>query len=215
MADCCRWLSGVVLLLALMLGGCSAAGLAAYVVGGDDETLKVPAAYRGMDGKSVAVLVSADETVLHFYPQAPLAVSQAVSMDMAAVAPTAKLMDPRQVIAFQNANPAWLTTNYAQLMARLKVDRLIHVDLSEYTTHEPGNTHQWRGIIAARVSVAAGDSEQPANPVFATTLRNEYPPNSTVGLLNSDDQTIQLGMLKGFSQQVAWLFVDHKERRPR
>jgi hypothetical protein len=84
------------------------------------------------------------------------------------------------------------------------------VGLYEYRLHEPGNAHVWRGIMSADISVIEAEAEDPDNPAFSTVISSEYPPGSKVGVLSSDSQTIELGLLKTFATQTANLFSEHE-----
>ncbi len=191
--------------------GCALVGFAAHVVAGGDEanTVTVPAEYEGLTNQTTAVLVAADEYTLYEYPAATSAICQQISARLAVSIPGIQVADPKQIQRFQDANPFWATLPYNQLLKRLGVQRLVYIDLIRYTTHESGNAYVWRGTVTANLGVAAADADDPDRFVYATTTQANYPPNQT-GRLNSDNQTIQLGMLHTFAQHVTNLFQDHK-----
>ncbi len=196
---------------ALAIPGCNWAGFFADVTaGGGDPPIKA-ARYQGLKDKKVAVFVSADEALLRTYPQAPLAVCQSVTRAVKAAVPTATVMDPRKINDFQIENPYWNTFKNSDLIKRLDVDRIVYIDLIEYATHEPGNANVWRGSVVANVQVIARDSATPDNYVYTDTVKALYPPASKVGVINSNDATIQAGMLNSFSGAVGYRFTDPEE----
>lgn len=202
---------GLALALPLLpLSGCGAAGFGAYLFGGadKDKPLAVKGEYFGLAEKSVAVIVAADEFTYYEYPGAPLAVSRSVSQKLKAVVPGVKLSDPQKIVEFQRDNPYWNTLPYSELIKRLKVDRLVYVDLSEFGLHEPGNAHIWRGVIIANISVAEADGKNPDDFAYTTIVKSEFPPNKPIGLLESDDKTVQAGLLALFSTHVGGLFTE-------
>ncbi len=190
------------------LPGCNWAGFFADVTaGGSEKPAPVPR-FQGLKDKKIAVVVAADEALLRTYPQAPLSVNQSVTRALKGVVPTATVMDPRKVNDFQIDNPYWNTFKNSELIKRLDVDRIVYIDLIEYTTHEPGNANVWRGSVVANVQVIARDVENPDNYVYTDTVKALYPSASKVGVINSNDATIQAGMLNAFSSSVAYRFSD-------
>lgn len=201
------------LALVLMLSGCQLAGWVAHGVAGGEKTVQIKAQYRGMEGKSVAVIVGTDENTLYAYPTAPLAIAQSVSARLAEGVPSARLTDPQQIAQFQRANPYWETLPPGDLIKRLAVDRLVFVDLIRYTTHDPGDKNVWQGAIVARVDVYDSQNANPNDRVFSAPVQASFPESRAIGVLDADEKTIQLGMLKTFSLRAAGLFFDYEETR--
>ncbi len=193
-------------------GGCNLLGFAAHVVTGGDsgKTVTVAAEYRGLEHRTVAVLVSADEYTFFEYPDASEAVCRQASAGLAANVPGIELVDPLQISRFQQENPFWNTLRFTELLKRLQVDRIIYVDLVQYALHEPGNVHLWRGSMVTNVAVAASDAPNADNFVYKKTLQIRFPEADSIGLLNANQQTIRLGMLRDFSRELVDLFRDHE-----
>lgn len=159
--------------------------------------------YGGLAGRTFAVLVSADDPTLYQFPGAALAVCQAVSGKLAETNAAARPMHPGQLAEFQRLNPYWLSFPPSNLLKRLQVDRLVLVELSEYSTHEPGNAYVWQGVIVATLSVAESDAANPDNYVYRNVVHVRFPEKSGIGVANSDDPTIQRGMIEAFANDVA------------
>ncbi len=198
-----------------LMSGCEAGRFMAYAVAGDGtRVVHTKAQYRGLEGKTFAVLVAADEYTQFTYPGAALGISREVAARIAAGVPGSVPMDPQKIVQFQRENPYWITVPYGQLIDRLGVERLVVVDLVEYTLREPGNSHVWQGQIVANVGVAEAGAGDGNSQAFATTVKGRFPDNSSkVGVLNSEDKTIQFGLLADFSNKTANLFRDHEETR--
>lgn len=193
-----------------LTAGCAVPAWVAHGVAGGERTYQVKAQYLGLDGRTVAVMVAADEYTLFQSPSAPLKVSRAVSARIAANVSGASVVPPKDVIAFQHENPYWGAVPYGELIEKLGVERLVVVDLIEYRTHEPGNAHVWQGMIAGEVGVVEAESDDPDNFAFSTTVRGQFPEESSIGVLDSDRETIELGMLTIFSRDAGGLFYDHE-----
>ena len=194
----------------LLTSGCNLIGFAAHVIAGGEASKKVRvlAEYRGLENKKIAVLVSTDEYTLFDYPQAPITVCRSVSARLAANIEGVEIVDPRQLDTFQKANPFWITLPYAELAQRLQVDRIVYVELVQYRLHEPGNSYLWKGTIVANVSVAEARSTTTGQFAYSTTVQAQYP-DGPVGMLHGDDQTVELGLIQLFAQEVVHRFQDH------
>lgn len=198
------------------LGGCEAAGFVAEAVaGGEAPPIKVTAEYKGLEGKSVAVVVNADLPMLYQFPQVQLEVGTAVGRAIAGNVPGVSVVDPKQVVEFQTRNIYWNTVPYGQLMKKLGVQRLVFVEMVEYRTHEPGNQAMYRGVAAARIDVAEADGKNPDNVAYSTVANVAYPPNEPEGIPDAHELTIRKGMLDLFARAVAGRFYDHEEVRPK
>lgn len=196
---------------ALLLGGCNVMGWVANGVAGGGKTENVNADYKGLSGHSIAVMVAAADTTQYRYPQAPLAISKAVSTQLADHLKGVRLMSPKQVIAYQRNNPYWTDTPYSDLIKALGVDRIVIIDLLNYRTHDPGDTHIWKGLVDGTVGVVSADAKDPDNFVYYKRERVTFPPDNSVGVVDSDNQTMQLGMNALFAQRVGGLFFNHED----
>jgi len=190
-------------------GGCAAAGFVAEAVARGPKQVNIKAAYTGLESRRVAVLVTVTEATLFEYPEAPVKVGRAVSARIAANVPGSHLVTPVQIAAFQKANPHWDSVPGSALIERLGVDRLVMIDLSEYSTHEPGNAHVFRGVVVGNVDVLEGDGLDPNNAVFSHYVAIRFPEGMAVSVVAEDAPTIELGMLDQFSRAVSGRFHDH------
>lgn len=191
-------------------GGCQIMGYLANGFDSDNKTIDRKAQYLGLEGKTVAVLVAADEYTLFAHPDAPAAVSRAVSRQVAADIKGVTLMNPKDLAAFQKENMYWHTMPYGDIVKRLKVDRVIFVDMAQFSTHDGGDKTLWRGTIDANIGIIAADAQDPNDLVFSTRTRARFPNDKPVGVLESNDETIKTGVIATFAQRVSNLFRDHK-----
>ena len=202
----------VCLMLASAAGGCNLIGFAAHVIaGGDTQKVSVDAEYSGLDHQSVAVLVAADEYTLFEYPDATDDVCRQISTQLASSVPGVKVVNPQQINVFQKENPFWSALSSGDLIERLRIDRLIYIDLIQYALHEPGNSYMWQGVVMANLTVASADSDDPNHPVYSTTVQDRYPQDKAIGVLVADHPTIRLGLLRSFANKVVNLFQPHDE----
>ncbi len=184
--------------------------LAGCAMPGEKKLVDVKAEYLGLANQKVAVMSAADAHLLHLYPQAPTLVSQAVSKRIARHVPGVTLIIPKELAAFLKANPYWANLPYSQLVDKLGVDKVVLIDLIEYQTHEPGNAYVWQGLITANIGVIDAHAADPDNLVYQNTVSVRFPEKSSVGIVDADHESIQLGMLYLFGKKAGGLFYDHQ-----
>lgn len=177
---------------------------------GEKVLVDVAGEYHGLVDQRVAVMIAADSHMLHRYPQAPRYLSKAVTARIAHHVPGVTMTIPEQVVQFQTDNPYWMNMRYGELVEKMGVDKIVLVDLVEYQTHEPGNAHIWQGLITANLGVIDAQAEDPDNFVYYNTVTARFPEQSSIGLIDSDERTIRLGMVLLFSREGGGLFYDHQ-----
>lgn len=202
----------LVLLLSMTSLGCEAGRFIANAFGDGQRTVQVKAQYTGLENQTFAVLVATDEYTTFTYPAAAGAIGRSVTADIASSVPGSKPMDPQQVLQFQKQNPYWITIPYGQLIQRLGVDRLVIIDLVEFTLREPGNAHVWQGQMVGNIGVAEAGANNGNALSFTSIIKARFPDDSSrVGVLDSDDKTIQLGLVSDFTRKTVNLFRDHQD----
>ncbi len=204
-----------VLLLALSAffqTACGPLGWALDGLAGGPKPVEVDAEYEDLASRKVAILATAPPHVLYRHPNAPALAAKALGGRLAEHLPTAALTDPRQIESFQSENPYWPTMAYGELAAQLNVEGLIIIAIVVYSLHYPENRHVWRGRIEAAIGVAEAAGPDADSFAYTNTIRAVYP-DRPLPLLDSDEQTIQFGVLSRFAQYAGGLFHDHEERR--
>lgn len=174
------------------------------------KMIDVPAEYLGLADQRVAVMVAADGYMLSAHPDAPLHLCQALTSRIAGHVPGVTTTVPDQVIRFQKNNPYWLNLRYGKLVKKMDVDKIVLIDLVEYRTHEPGNSYIWQGLITANIGVIDAHASDPDNFVYYNTVRVRFPEESSIGVVDADDESIQLGMVFLFTRTAGGLFYDHQ-----
>jgi hypothetical protein len=201
-------LSTLCLLAALAaLAGCNLLG--AMSGGSIKPDLNVKARYRDLDGKRVAVLVAPSRSIATMNPDAASKLARAVSTRIAADMPGTKVIDPRHVVTFQDRNPEWVASDYRSLAKHLDADRIVVIDLSTYSFRDRQNPGLWKGTVMGNVGVVEADGPRPYETSFQTVVDANFPEGKPVGKVESDQQTLELGMTKAFAVAVSRLFHDH------
>jgi len=173
------------------------------------ERYDVKAQYRGLENKSIAVFVSADEFLLYRHPQVRLKVGRAVAARLQENLAGAQVMHPEAVATYQDQNPYWQTMMYSDLIEQVGTDAIVFIDMVNYQLHEPGNRWEKRGSVTANVGVIEANAPDADDFTFYNTVSNVFPEDIEYGIINEDDAAIELGLITLFSRDAAGLFYDH------
>lgn len=198
----------------LPLPGCALAALA----GGMAESYRrtgtrtVAAEYEGLQGHSVAVVVSVDRMILGTFPALATTLTNAITVRLADPANTGitGFVPPRAVLEFQYSNPDWTAWNYIDLVEEFGVDRLVYVDIYEFRLHEPGNAYLWEGVAVARVGVIEAESGLDSF-TFVKDVQVGFPDGQGYGPQDFNEQTVRQALTGRLIDRVSWLMYEHKE----
>lgn len=175
---------------------------------GKEPTKDVPAEYPYLQGKKVLILVWADPETLFEYSRVQLELSEHVAASMKPNIPGVTFAPNRSVTDFQHAEPNWDRTDPAELGTRFGAQRVLMIELTQYTTREPDSPHLYRGRIAANVKVY-DPAYKNSSPSYRATVETVYPQDS-VGEWGTDDVGIRKATMEAFALDVAGKFFDRK-----
>lgn len=145
------------LLLGLLgLAGCSGARYLTWLVT-DPEEQTVQPEFPGLEGKSLAVLIYVEDSVLFDYPNARQTLGAQVATQIEENVEDCTVVTPSAVARYQDENLHWDTRDRTRIAKDLKVDYVCVLTLLEYTLRQPGqmNAYQGRIIGEARLFDAA------------------------------------------------------------
>ena len=203
-------------LLALLPAGCSVFGVAAQVLPEPD----VPARYAGLRGHTVAVMVWADQGVMIDYPSLRLDVATGVQskLQQAKNAKRGEVRDARfpyvaaSVVRFQEDHPETQQQPVAEVAPRLKVERLIYVEVESLQTRANDAVDLFRGEATASVKVIEVDTAtgQTKTAYEESGISAVFPPTAPPeGLPVGGDATMYRGTIDRLTGLIATRFFSH------
>lgn len=194
-------------IVTLLCGGCSG-----WSLPGDMQEIDVKATYAGLENKRVAVVMSLSDYAESHHRTAREKMTKEITRRIVVGVPSSTVIDPDEVLRWQENNPYWGTRPPSVLLRQLKVDCLILIEVGEYRLHEPGNKHQLRGVIVARVNIAEAQSPDPDNFVASYETAVMYPETSVtkIGRISESEQKVEQMTRLRFCEEAAGLFYDHK-----
>lgn len=209
-----RLLAGIAIALAgATMSGCVVAAL----VGGmaqsyrESSTRKVEAEYRGLEGKTYAVVVSADRVIQANHPGIVPAITQRVNDRLYDHAGASGWIPTNDTLAWLLNHPQWKSRPFGELANELGVDRIVFIDLTEYRLNDPGNRYEWAGVAGGTVAIIEADGPLPDEFTFERSVRVQFPDSSGFGPNDINAQQLASVLLSRFVDRTTWLFYDHEE----
>jgi hypothetical protein len=200
------------------LGGCVVGNFIGGMAQNEEYQKKilVPAEYDGLAGKTVAVLVDVNMTMMYEHPrlQAEIALTTATALQRQSndKLPGIKVVSPEQTLSWQSRNPGWNLLSYGDIAEALGVERVVILDVYEYRLNPAGNRYEWAGACAANVRIVENDADtfDPDLPQEFSVIAR-FPEFEVVPWESATASRIHDGLLLRFVQKTAWLFYQHEE----
>ena len=200
-------------LILSQLSGC----IVGAAIGGMAESYKrtgtseVEAEYTGISGHSFAVVVSADRLIEGNNPGIAARINQRVNDRLIQNATPTFAIPSTDLLTVLYNTPQWPALPRGEVAEILGVERLVVVELVEYTLHEPGNKYIWDGSASCVVTVYESDSGFPDDPVFEKALRVSFP--DSTGLMRTEipEAAVTTELSNRLINRISWLFYKHEE----
>lgn len=183
-----------------------AAGCHTLVLWWPEQTKTIPAEYRYLADRKVVIVVRAPEELLFDYPNVRWEVADHLRVALEANVKGVKITDPKKVDRFQREDAQWERMDPALVGKRFDAERVLEVDLTQYTTREPESPHLYRGHISAVVRVYNADYPN-SQPTYREDVHTVYPPGGP-GRYGTSDRSIRADTMQAFAQEVANRFYD-------
>ncbi|MBL9031658.1 MAG: hypothetical protein JNM80_08110 [Phycisphaerae bacterium] len=206
-------IAGLTLALAA-IGGCNILGFGGAMVESyrRNSTHLVKATYTGLAGKSWAVVVSADRSILGENPDLAVWVTTKITERLVQAQNqigAGGYVPAERVLRYQYDNPSWNAKAREDLIHALGVQRLIFIEFSEYRLHEPGNQYLWDGEAAGTLSVY--EAESPQEAAFEKAIQVKFPDKQGFGPNDYTRKAVTTVLCTRFVDRASWLFYDHQE----
>ncbi len=199
----------ILLPVMLWLCGCNMLEWPAYVLfGKKNET--VQAEYTGLKGKKTAILVSSGPGINYEYPYARTNIALAVAQMTEKHVKKVEFIEQEKVETYQLENLDWVARPKTSVAAELDAERIIYLDLYQYTMTEPGSVNLLQGQIRAGVSIYAADAEKPNLPVYTTEVGVSWPEHGAEPAGGEALSRIQLQSIVRFADALSKKFYDHQ-----
>jgi hypothetical protein len=205
------------ILVAIMLLACTSCdtvGVVASKVVGESD---IPAAYTGLKGERVGVLVWADAGIVIDHPRifADIAGSLQSKLQQAKDAGVDELKGTKfvpsgDILQFQDAHPESQSDSAEQIALKLPLTRLIYVEVASLSIHPNNSLDLSRGEAVANVKVVAVTDGKSKTVYENDNITGVYPPNSPPeGMPGLEDETVYHKSIDALTTELAKLFIPH------
>ena len=200
----------------LLLAGCSVFGIAAQALPEGD----VPARYKDLRGHSVAVMVWTPRGLQIDYPALRLDVASQVQdkLQRAQKAGKGELKGvafphiPASVVRYQEDHPELEGQPIDQVAPRLRVERLIYVEIDSFQTRAQNAIELFRGSVTGSLKVVDVDPGGTARVVYDEPgITVQYPSKGAdEGYPDLGDDRTYRGTVHLFTNLLARRFFAHE-----
>lgn len=209
----------VILCLAALGSGCAVFGLIGHAL--PDPT--VDARYKGLSKQNVAVMVWTDRAMSYDWPTLQLDLTRGIQSRLQELARKkdppkelegTKLVPAESVVRYQQDHPENDVEAVTDVAPRLNVDRLIYIEVQQFSTRPEESLELYRGSLTANVKVievANGKARQAfEDPNVHVVWPPKGPDEGSPGLGDADTYERTLA---AFTTEVANEFVPHTQPR--
>ena len=176
-----------------------------------EKKVEVLAKYKGLENKTVAVVMNAERSVLYEFPTVVPNVAANVAAGIKQYVSGSQVLDFRESLAWCYRTPSWTTLPLGHIAEELGVDRVVYVDIIEFRLNPPGNRWIWEGMAGANVGIIERDSLDPDAFAEEFSISVKFPDVKDLSRESASEAQVQLGLVAKFTQTVNNLFYDHLE----
>ena len=214
-----RWCLPLLLALIACSPGCALMGAAAYKFRGNTV---VKPAYTGLKGQTVGVMAWADRELRIEHSALQLDVSRGVyeklrksqskGADELAGAKFPRAAAPDAMVRFLYDNPKYSTDSIPDIAPRLGVNRLIYLEVDDFSLHPEEVPELYRGHLSALIRVIEVDQDGQSKVAFEDRVQAVWPPNvPDEGRPDLGDRVTYIGTLEAFTTAVVQKFVTYEK----
>lgn len=167
-----------------------------------------PAQYAGLQGKSVAVLVSADRSIQADFPGVVPELAVSIAERLREHVDISGYVPGRAMLTYQYENPSWSAKAYGELADDLGVERLVVVDLREFRVNDPGNRYLYDGVADATIGVIEADGPYPDDIAHELFVNVTFPDAGGFGPEDFSRQQVTSVLIQRFLDRTTWPFYD-------
>jgi len=181
----------------------------------ETSTRSIEAEYLGLEGKTFAVVVTAERSIQADHPSLVDYLTGQMTTRLAASnnLPRAGGFVPAgQVLKYIYSNPGWTAKPYSDVAKDLGgVERLVVIEVVEFRLHDPGNQYLWEGLAGGTISVIETDSVLADDVSFQKAVTVDFPDKQGFGPNELTGMTVRTELARRMLDRASWLFFTHEE----
>lgn len=199
----------LIILLPFVAVGCNLLELPAYVLFGQSSK-SVKAQYKGLKGTKTAIIIATGLAADFEYPNARMNVALASAQAIGEHVKKVEFVDATEIDTFQEENIDWAAIPFSSIGSKFDVQRILYLDIYQFTLYEENSINLLRGRISAAVRVYEMDSPNPDQPAYRDEIIVLYPEGYPMALSDAAMQNVHFNTITIFADQLAKKFYNHK-----
>lgn len=196
-----------------MLMTASAAISGCGMLGGQQQSYPVSAEYYGLADKKVAIVVFTMPATIDEFAGTREEISAFVLNQMQQHLPKTSVLDPKQVIEWQNGTMNWFGLSEMDIGKHFQVDRVLSIQVVDYSLHKSIGYSDMQGHIRAQAKVVDVDAPDRASQTPWTGVVDvTWPPDRPLDPTQTNENAVRQRVLENFSTELVRHFYDHTEQ---
>jgi hypothetical protein len=176
-----------------------------------DTTHSVKAEYDGLQGKTFAVVCTADRMIQAEHGGLIETVIKRFHDRLHAAGVGTGHSDTAELVHYLYNHPDWYARPLPDLAKELGVDMLVFVEITEFGLHDPGNQYLWNGVAAGTVQVIDANDTLGGQYAFQRGVRVKFPDKEGFGPADFTATQVSSALLTRFMDRASWPFYTHEE----
>jgi hypothetical protein len=204
----------ILLISSFILSYCN--GCAVFVMAARGAGTKQAAAYAGLAGQSVGVMVWVDRGVRADWPAIQLDLANLIQDNLSKsgaieIKGTTWPIQPASIVRYQNDHPGIEAVPITDTAPNLGVSRLIYIELENFSTRSETSYQMYRGNVTATLKIIQIQNGVSSIGYQESDIHVFFPPKSAPeGVLDSNDQVIYRGTLSELSDEIVDRLTTHQ-----
>jgi len=168
--------------------------------------------------KSVAIIVYAPQATLNEYSATREEISAFVSTQMRGHMPTTRILDPQDMIDWQNSKLNWANLSPREVGRHFNVDRVMAIEILDYSTKRSLGVSNYQGRLRAQCRIydttetAAGPDEAGhMMPVWSGVVDAAWPSGKPLDPTQTNEAAVRLRTLDAFADLLVQYFYQRAE----
>lgn len=192
------------LVFSALPGGCQ------WLAAGSSARPVTAAEYRGLDNKSVAIVIYAAQANTDEFPGARQEISEFIANQMRLHLPTTRLLNYKEVINWQDETRNWFGLSEKDVGRHFSVDRVVFIELITYEARADKSYGDMQGHMRANCKVfevdAAGNT-----PAWTGLIDTTWPKDRPVSANQTNEINVRNRTLQIFSDDLVGHFYDQEK----
>ncbi len=203
-----------------LVAGCNIVG----AIAGKAPKPDILAAYKGLAGKSVGIMVYIDPSTQMDFPSLQLDIANSLDNKLKEaqkaeaenkqtdLTGTTFPYQPRSIVRYQKERPGIEALPITDVAPKLGVQRLIYVQVNSFTTRAEGTVAMYLGQIDTTLQVIEVEDGKATVAFTEPNIRVKFPRSAPKeGELNKSDQFMYVGTVGEITTELAVRFFQHPD----